>query len=208
MTETTAVQARKKAMKKKWWNNGRVGKKGEGEGGGDHIPYENMTSCLASSRSIGSSKNLLTLTSSLNPFRRRVLIMNSRAKWGAGWSSSGRMTMLLSSGSPGTICKPHNNRNQLLARLARIYSTLRGHERFLPRCYLACFMARVLRKEVRAQSWGDWLVINDPLGSGMRKAKSADKRIKKSRSHKQRKSYAARRADRFYRGRSPLPANG
>lgn len=37
--------------------------------------------------------------------RLRVLIMNSLARWGAGWGSRGRITMLLSRGSPGTICR-------------------------------------------------------------------------------------------------------
>lgn len=36
-------------------------------------------------------------------FLRLVLIMNSLARCGAGCGSSGRMTMLLSKGSPGTI---------------------------------------------------------------------------------------------------------
>lgn len=36
-------------------------------------------------------------------FLRLVLIMNSLARCGAGWGSRGRMTMLLSKGSPGTI---------------------------------------------------------------------------------------------------------
>lgn len=35
--------------------------------------------------------------------RLRVLIMNSRARWGAGCGSRGLITMLLSRGSPGTI---------------------------------------------------------------------------------------------------------
>lgn len=67
--------------------------------------YESVTSCLASSKSIGSSKNLLMLTSSLNPFLLLVLIINSRAKCGAGCGSNGRITMVLSNGSPGTIYK-------------------------------------------------------------------------------------------------------
>ena len=62
-----------------------------------------MTSCLASSNNMGSSKNLLMETSSERPFLRRVLIMNSRARAVAGWASSGRMVMDLSRGSPGTI---------------------------------------------------------------------------------------------------------
>lgn len=37
--------------------------------------------------------------------RLRVLIMNSLARWGAGWGSRGLITMLLSRGSPGTIWK-------------------------------------------------------------------------------------------------------
>lgn len=35
--------------------------------------------------------------------RLRVLIMNSLARWGAGWGSRGLITILLSRGSPGTI---------------------------------------------------------------------------------------------------------
>uniref|UniRef100_A0A915HWF6 Uncharacterized protein n=1 Tax=Romanomermis culicivorax TaxID=13658 RepID=A0A915HWF6_ROMCU len=64
---------------------------------------ENITSCLARTSNMGSSKNLLMLTSSLKPLRRRVLIINSRAKCVAGCGSNGLMTTLLSSGSPGTI---------------------------------------------------------------------------------------------------------
>ncbi|KAH9414742.1 hypothetical protein DERP_008583 [Dermatophagoides pteronyssinus] len=61
------------------------------------------TSCLANSSSIGSSKNLLILTSSDNPLRRRVFIINSLAKCGAGCGSNGLITIDLSNGSPGTI---------------------------------------------------------------------------------------------------------
>ena len=60
---------------------------------------------LASSAScslIASSKNLLTVTSSDNPFRRRVFTRNSRAKCCGGLGSNGCRTMLLSNGSPGT----------------------------------------------------------------------------------------------------------
>lgn len=64
-----------------------------------------MTSCLASSKSIGSSKNLLMETSSERPFRRLVLIMNSRANALAGCASRGLMVIDLSRGSPGTICQ-------------------------------------------------------------------------------------------------------
>ena len=42
-------------------------------------------------------------------FLRRVLIMNSRAKCVAGCASRGRIRMLLSSGSPGTIWKQNTN---------------------------------------------------------------------------------------------------
>lgn len=38
-------------------------------------------------------------------FLRRLLIMNSRARCVAGCGSRGRMCMLLSRGSPGTICQ-------------------------------------------------------------------------------------------------------
>ena len=41
-------------------------------------------SCLASSSIISSSKNFDTVTSSLKPFRLRVLTINSRARWGGG----------------------------------------------------------------------------------------------------------------------------
>uniref|UniRef100_A0A6B0U5B3 Secreted protein n=1 Tax=Ixodes ricinus TaxID=34613 RepID=A0A6B0U5B3_IXORI len=45
------------------------------------------------------------LTSSLSPFLLRVFIMNSLARCGAGCGSRGRITILLSRGSPGTICQ-------------------------------------------------------------------------------------------------------
>ena len=41
-------------------------------------------------------------------FLRRVLIINSLARWGAGWGSRGRITILLSKGSPGTIWNVRN----------------------------------------------------------------------------------------------------
>ena len=41
-----------------------------------------------------------------------VLIMNSLARCVAGWGSRGRMTMLLSRGSPGTICQWWNTLRQ------------------------------------------------------------------------------------------------
>ena len=44
-------------------------------------------------------------TSGACTFLRRVLTMNSRASDCTGAGSSGRSTMLLSSGSPGTICQ-------------------------------------------------------------------------------------------------------
>lgn len=54
---------------------------------------------------MGSSKNLLMDTSWLRPFRLRVFIMNSLARCVAGWGSNGRIIILLSNGSPGTICQ-------------------------------------------------------------------------------------------------------
>lgn len=59
----------------------------------------------ARSWSISSLKNFSVLTSSLIPLRLRVLTMNSRARCCAGDGSSGRRTMDLSIGSPGTICQ-------------------------------------------------------------------------------------------------------
>ncbi len=64
-----------------------------------------MTSCLASSNNIGSSKNLLIETSSVRPLRLLVLIMNSLAKAVAGCASNGLIVIVLSRGSPGTICQ-------------------------------------------------------------------------------------------------------
>ena len=58
---------------------------------------------MASSSSMGSSKNLEIDTSSLRPFLLRVFTINSRARWGGGDGSNGRNTMSLSSGSPGTM---------------------------------------------------------------------------------------------------------
>lgn len=43
--------------------------------------------------------------------RLLVLIMNSLARWGAGWGSRGLITMLLSRGSPGTILEDDHNRD-------------------------------------------------------------------------------------------------
>ena len=71
-----------------------------------------ITSCLASSNNIGSSKNLLIDTSSDSPLRRLVLIINSRAKAVAGCASSGLMVIDLSNGSPGTICQWWNTERQ------------------------------------------------------------------------------------------------
>jgi hypothetical protein len=52
---------------------------------------------------MGSSKNLLMVTSPLRLLQRRVLTMNFLAKWLTGCGSSGFIMTLLSSGSPGTI---------------------------------------------------------------------------------------------------------
>lgn len=60
-----------------------------------HTSCCRSASCRAISSSMGSSKNLLTDTSSLMPLRRRVFTMNSRARACAGAGSSGRSTMLL-----------------------------------------------------------------------------------------------------------------
>ena len=62
-------------------------------------------SALASSASSVSSKNFCTLTSSLIPFRLLVFTMNSLASACTGLGSSGRSTMLRSSGSPGTTAQ-------------------------------------------------------------------------------------------------------
>ena len=45
------------------------------------------------------------------PFLLLVFNMNSRARWGAGWGSRGLITILLSRGSPGTICQWWNTDN-------------------------------------------------------------------------------------------------
>ena len=54
---------------------------------------------------MSSSKNFVTVTSSLNPFRLLVLIIKSRAKCGAGLGSNNLRVISLSRGSPGTICQ-------------------------------------------------------------------------------------------------------
>lgn len=55
--------------------------------------------------SMAGSKNFSVVTSSLIPLRLRVFTMNSLARCCAGDGSSGRRTMDLSMGSPGTICQ-------------------------------------------------------------------------------------------------------
>mmetsp|Transcript_10021 Transcript_10021/g.37964 ORF Transcript_10021/g.37964 Transcript_10021/m.37964 type:complete len:208 (+) Transcript_10021:1159-1782(+) len=67
--------------------------------GPHHIP------CAASWWMSASSKKVFTATSSVSPFRLRVLTMKSRARCGGGDGSSGCKTMLRSSGSPGTTAQ-------------------------------------------------------------------------------------------------------
>lgn len=55
-------------------------------------------------------------TSSDKPLRRRVFIINSRAKCVAGCGSSGRIIILLSNGSPGTICTKKKTRLRNIIR--------------------------------------------------------------------------------------------
>lgn len=67
--------------------------------------FHQVRSAAASSISIGSSKNLPTLTSSAIPLRLRVLITRSRASAAGGAGSSGASLTVLSNGSPGTTAQ-------------------------------------------------------------------------------------------------------
>lgn len=83
-------------------NKGRVWKIGRQEGSKEE--KEGQVQKKGGWRSPQSAAKLLSSKNKVNTFLLRVLIMNSRARCVAGCGSNGLITILLSSGSPGTIC--------------------------------------------------------------------------------------------------------
>ncbi len=78
---------------------------------------------------IVSDMLLVKELSKSHTFLLLVLIMNSLARWGAGCGSRGRITMLLSSGSPGTIYRreyiklfiPKRYESMIILRMSILY---------------------------------------------------------------------------------------